>query len=58
MLTNFARWTYLVGALDKVMNDLEHGMDMNLYMGVYTYVYLYKFYLLSKLITDVFQRCT
>lgn len=31
-------WEYLVHGIDKVMNELEQGMNMQLYMGVYTFV--------------------
>lgn len=30
------RWKYLVHGINRVMNDLEKGIDMQLYMGVYT----------------------
>lgn len=32
------RWNYLQAGISRVMNDLERGIDMQMYMGVYTYV--------------------
>ncbi|KAM3500609.1 hypothetical protein MY10362_006248 [Beauveria mimosiformis] len=34
-----ATWKYLVHGINRVMNDLEQGIDMQLYMGVYTAVH-------------------
>ncbi|KAJ4164719.1 hypothetical protein LMH87_006381 [Akanthomyces muscarius] len=34
-----ATWKYLVHGINRVMNDLEKGIDMQLYMGVYTAVH-------------------
>ena len=34
------RWTYLQAGISRVMNDLEQGIDMQMYMGVYTCVTL------------------
>lgn len=34
-----ARWTYLQAGISRIMNDLEQGIDMQMYMGVYTYVF-------------------
>ncbi|CEJ84164.1 Putative Cullin family protein [[Torrubiella] hemipterigena] len=34
-----ATWDYLVHGINKVMNELEQGMNMQLYMGVYTAVH-------------------
>ena len=31
------RWTYLEAGITRVMNDLRQGIDMQMYMGVYTY---------------------
>ncbi|KAK7432684.1 ubiquitin ligase (cullin) of SCF [Neonectria magnoliae] len=33
-----ATWTYLQAGISRIMNDLEQGIDMQMYMGVYTYV--------------------
>jgi cullin 1 len=33
-----ATWAYLEAGITRVMNDLERGIDMQMYMGVYTYV--------------------
>lgn len=32
----FRRWTYLQVGITRIMNDLEQGIDMQMYMGVYT----------------------
>jgi hypothetical protein len=32
------RWKYLEDGITRIMTDLEQGMDMQMYMGVYTYV--------------------
>ncbi|KAJ3465512.1 hypothetical protein MRS44_006170 [Fusarium solani] len=34
-----ATWTYLQAGISRVMNDLEQGIDMQMYMGVYTAVH-------------------
>ncbi|UZP45774.1 hypothetical protein NXS19_013586 [Fusarium pseudograminearum] len=34
-----ATWTYLQAGIARVMNDLEQGIDMQMYMGVYTAVH-------------------
>ncbi|TVY34074.1 Cullin, partial [Lachnellula occidentalis] len=34
-----ATWKYLEYGVDKIMVDLKNGIDMNLYMGVYTAVH-------------------
>jgi len=31
-------WNYLQAGITRIMNDLEQGIDMQMYMGVYTYV--------------------
>lgn len=36
LLTALYRWKYLEHGISRVMNDLEQGIDMQLYMGVYT----------------------
>ncbi|CEI40418.1 unnamed protein product [Fusarium venenatum] len=33
-----ATWTYLQAGIARVMNELEQGIDMQMYMGVYTLV--------------------
>lgn len=30
-------WNYLQAGITRIMNDLEQGIDMQMYMGVYTY---------------------
>ena len=30
------RWAYLQSGITRIMNDLEQGIDMQMYMGVYT----------------------
>lgn len=32
------RWQYLEAGISRIMNDLEQGIDMQMYMGVYTCV--------------------
>jgi cullin 1 len=32
-------WTYLQTGITNIMQDLEHGLDMNTYMGIYTAVH-------------------
>ncbi|CAG9998024.1 unnamed protein product [Clonostachys byssicola] len=32
-------WDYLQAGISRIMNDLEAGIDMNLYMGVYTAIH-------------------
>ncbi|KAF5610047.1 Cullin 1 [Fusarium subglutinans] len=34
-----ATWAYLQAGISRVMNDLEQGIDMQMYMGVYTAVH-------------------
>lgn len=34
-----ATWTYLEGGVEKIMRDLNSGVDMQTYMGVYTAVH-------------------
>ncbi|KAM0506366.1 hypothetical protein ACHAP8_001403 [Fusarium lateritium] len=34
-----ATWTYLQAGIARVMNELEQGIDMQMYMGVYTAVH-------------------
>ncbi|EHK21347.1 uncharacterized protein TRIVIDRAFT_170804 [Trichoderma virens Gv29-8] len=34
-----ATWKYLEDGITRIMNDLEQGMDMQMYMGVYTAVH-------------------
>ncbi|KPM42388.1 Cullin-1 [Neonectria ditissima] len=34
-----ATWTYLQAGISRIMNDLEQGIDMQMYMGVYTAVH-------------------
>ncbi|KAG5997566.1 hypothetical protein E4U43_002608 [Claviceps pusilla] len=34
-----ATWTYLQAGITRIMNDLEQGIDMQMYMGVYTAVH-------------------
>lgn len=31
-----ATWEYLQAGIEKIMTDLEGGLDMTTYMGVYT----------------------
>ena len=31
-----ATWNYLQAGIEKIMVDLENGLDMQTYMGVYT----------------------
>lgn len=33
-----ATWKYLEDGITRIMTDLEQGMDMQMYMGVYTAV--------------------
>ena len=34
------RWAYLQAGIARIMHDLEQGIDMQMYMGVYTCVLL------------------
>jgi cullin 1 len=34
-----ATWQYLEAGISRIMNDLEQGIDMQMYMGVYTAVH-------------------
>lgn len=50
------RWTYLQAGISRVMNDLEQGIDMQMYMGVYTLV-TFTTNNTSEASTDLSQRC-
>ncbi|KAF7553565.1 hypothetical protein G7046_g7067 [Stylonectria norvegica] len=34
-----ATWNYLAAGISRIMNEMEHGIDMQMYMGVYTAVH-------------------
>ncbi|KAI5463191.1 Cullin [Mariannaea sp. PMI_226] len=34
-----ATWTFIQAGISRIMNDLDHGIEMGMYMGVYTAVH-------------------